>query len=169
MRNRAVGLFGHCNSSVQFGFGFLALSGEFLEVIDDDKPEIVALVGQHLAVGAEREGRHAVVALGEIVDGGDAVFRFRIDRLALDEQRDEFSVLCYDGFHLLADTLSVACGYLLEEACEVFSGESEEAYLVFKRCNVDDVAHGDVALADGSTYSTYIIYAEVRLFPKLAA
>ena len=162
-------LFCYGYSSIQFSFSFLALSGEFLEVIDDDKSEIVALVGQHLAVGAKREGRHTVVALREIVDGGDAVFGFRIDWLSLDEERYELSVLCDDCFHLLADSLSVACRYLLKEACEVFSRESEEAYFVFKRCYVDDVAHGDVAFADGSAYSTYIIYAEVRLFSKLAA
>ena len=74
-------LFSYGYSSIQFSFSFLALSGELLEVIDDDKSEIVALVGQHLTVGAKREGRHTVVALREIVDGGDAVFGFRIDWL----------------------------------------------------------------------------------------
>lgn len=59
----------------------LALLHETLEMGDDDVTEVVAFILQHLAVSAESKGRHSVVALRKIVDGGNAVRGFCPDRL----------------------------------------------------------------------------------------
>ena len=75
---------GSLDASFDFGIDGLPFRQVLFEVVQDDEPRIVCFVRRCIEVGLQLESGHLVVALCQIVDGGNAVRGIGVDGLPVD-------------------------------------------------------------------------------------